>query len=264
MSAHRRTPPPASTDEANKTPARWRGSIDTLRPSASASRARETCSARSEPANLPVAWLWRRSLRASFLLFWLFFHRFRAEADVVRRQPDQTRGHRQIAQPLERLLPQPHTQRNLRILGKAAVALRMLDIVQHINHVRAAHAGRIIHARVVVRRILPDLLRALAGQILHVILTAEMQTPCRARLDAGGLQPRADAIRAQSTLVHLFRRAVELRYIEGAASDAVLASNAVLLLKIDDAVRILHDRAVGRTRQQTSGIGAVHALILAH
>ena len=35
-------------------------------------------------------------------------------------------------------------------------------------------------------------------------------------------------------------------------------------LKVDDAVGILHDRAVRRTRLQASGIGAVHALILAH
>src|SRR5262249_27463149 len=43
-----------------------------------------------------------------------------------------------------------------------------------------------------------------------------------------------------------------------------LAADAVVLLEIDDAVLILHDRVLGRTRSQAPWIGAMHALILAH
>ncbi len=67
--------------------------------------------------------------------------------------------------------------------------------------------------------------------------------------------------------VHLwtfFVVGIELRNIEGAAGDAILAADAVFLLEIDDAVAVLHDGAVGRARAQAAGIGAVHALILAH
>ncbi len=79
-----------------------------------------------------------------------------------------------------------------------------------------------------------------------------------------GSRPGSYTVRTQSAFVDFFRRGVELGNIERATRDAELASDAVLLLEIDDPVRILHDGAVGRTRAQASGIGAVHALMLAH
>src|SRR5208337_4012324 len=50
----------------------------------------------------------------------------------------------------------------------------------------------------------------------------------------------------------------------GTTRDAELAADTVFLLEIDDAIGVLHDRAVGRTGGQATGIGAVHALVLAH
>src|SRR5262249_11401041 len=55
-----------------------------------------------------------------------------------------------------------------------------------------------------------------------------------------------------------------LRNVERAARYAVLTPDAVLLLKIDDAVRVLDDGAVGRARAQAPRVLAVHALVLAH
>ena len=155
-------------------------------------------------------------------------------------------------------------ERNLRIFRQSTVPLRMIDVVQHVDDVRAADARRIVHSRVLVRGVFAQLLGALLGQILHVVLGAEMQAAGGTRFDAGRLQARAHAIRTQRTLVNLLGFVVELRNIERATGHAILAADAVFLLEIDDAVGVLHDGAVGRTRQQATWIGAVHALVLAH
>ena len=79
----------------------------------------------------------------------------------------------------------------------------MIDVVQHVHHVRAADARRIVHARVLVRGVLAQLRGALLGEILHVVLAAEVQAAGGTSLDAGRLQPRAHAIRTQRALVNL-------------------------------------------------------------
>jgi hypothetical protein len=57
---------------------------------------------------------------------------------------------------------------------------------------------------------------------------------------------------------------IEFGDVEGAAGDAILAADAIVLLEIDDAVLILHDGVVGGAGCQAAGVGAVHALVLAH
>ena len=52
------------------------------------------------------------------------------------------------------------------------------------------------------------------------------------------------------------------RDVERAAGLAVAAADAVLLLEVDDAVRVLHDRAGRRARPQAARVGAVHAAVL--
>src|SRR5437870_9784693 len=111
---------------------------------------------------------------------------------------------------------------------------------------------------------IPQLLRARVRDRAHVALRAELQTAGGTRFDARGLESLTDAVRTQGALVDLLRRAVERRDVEGTARDAVLAPDAVLLLKIDDAIGVLNDRAVRRTCAQAPGILAVHALVLAH
>ena len=57
---------------------------------------------------------------------------------------------------------------------------------------------------------------------------------------------------------------VEFRDVERTARNAKPAADAVLLPKINNAVHVLDDGAVGRTRPQAAGIRAVHALVFAH
>src|SRR5436189_3250 len=83
-------------------------------------------------------------------------------------------------------------------------------------------------------------------------LGPELQASGGTRLDAGGLEPLSDAVRAQRALVDLLRGRVESRDIERAPRHAVLAADAVLLLEVDDPVRVLHDCAVGRAGAKTS------------
>src|SRR5207247_1471079 len=107
-------------------------------------------------------------------------------------------------------------------------------------------------------------LRSLVGERTHVALRPELQTAGRTRFDARRFEPLPDAIRAERALVDFLGRAVELRDVERTPRDAVLAADAVLLLEVDDAVRVLDDGAVGRACAQAAGILAVHALVLAH
>ena len=62
--------------------------------------------------------------------------------------------------------------------------------------------------------------------------------------------------------VHLwtfFVSGVELRNVEWTPRDAVLASDAVVLLEVDDPVGVLDDRSVRGAGFQTAGIGAMQA-----
>src|SRR5476651_762416 len=101
---------------------------------------------------------------------------------------------------------------------------------------------------------LAQLRRTRVGDRPHVGFRAELQAPCRARLDARRLEPLPDAVRAERALVDLLRVAVELRDVERTSRHAVLAPDAVLLLEVDDAVRVLDDGAVGRARAEAPGI----------
>ena len=57
---------------------------------------------------------------------------------------------------------------------------------------------------------------------------------------------------------------IELGNVERTTGDAVLAADAVCLLKIDDTVLVLDNCAISRTGLQTSRFRAVHALVFAH
>src|SRR5215813_15403197 len=130
----------------------------------------------------------------------------------------------------------------------------MFRVVQYINHMRALHPRRIVNARVLEARHLAELLRAVLGQELHVILRTEMQAPRRARFDARRLEARAHPVHTQRALKDFPRRRAELRDVERTAGHAVAAADALLLLEIDDPIHILNDRSVRRARGQTSWI----------
>src|ERR1700674_2420625 len=126
-----------------------------------------------------LLWLLR-----SFRLFlrWLFTL-FGAEGEIVGARRDDSTDERQIAEPLQRALPDPDQQRDVRIFRQAAIFLRIVDVVQNVNYVRAADARRIIHSGVLVGGVLVQLRNALLGQVLHIFFTAEVQAAGRTSFD---------------------------------------------------------------------------------
>src|ERR1700722_19858084 len=86
----------------------------------------------------------------------------------------------EIAEPLERPLPETHRKRNVRIAGQTAVEFGILGIVQDVNDVSTADAG--------ITGIVAELLGAELSQFLHLVLGAEMQATGGARLDASGFE----------------------------------------------------------------------------
>src|SRR4029077_14630641 len=71
------------------------------------------------------------------------------------------------------------------------------------------------------------------------------------------------AVGAQRAFVSLVVALGDARDVEGAAGDAVAAADAVLFVKVHDAVRVLHDGARRRAGLQAPRVGAVHAAVLA-
>ena len=165
---------------------------------------------------------------------------------------------------LKDVFPNGETERNARLGRQVAIVLRLGDVVQNINDVRAANRVGVVDTRVFESRHIAQLRGPLFGQELHIVLGAKVQAARRTRLDAGGFQASSYSVRAQGTLVNLLGVGIELRNIERTTGDTELAADTVFLLKIDDAVLVLHDGAVGRTGPQAARIGAVHALMLAH
>src|SRR4029077_13787618 len=174
------------------------------------------------------------------------------------------RGDSKAARPLQRPLPHLDEERNGWVFGQTTVLLRLVFVVQHINHVRAADAGRIVNAGILVRAVGFELLRALVGQVQHVCLAAKVQAARGAGLDASRFKPRAYAIRAERAFVDFLGFGVEFGDIEWAAGHAILAADAVFLIEVDNAIGVLHDGAVRRTGHQAARLFAVHALVFAH
>src|SRR5450759_2375239 len=129
---------------------------------------------------------------------------------------------------------------------------------------RSANGLRIVNAGVLPAEMFLQLFSALLGDEFHVVFAAELQAARGTRLDAGGFQALADAVGAECALINALGLGIEARNIEGTTGNAEFAANAVFLVEVDDAVGVLHDGAVGRTSSQAAGVGAVHALILAH
>src|SRR5258705_8953178 len=190
--------------------------------------------------------------------------RLRPELQIMSEQSNQAADQGHVAQPLQRVLPELHGQRDSRIAGQPAVKFRLGGVVEDVNPASAADARGIVYAGVFITEVIAKLFGAILGKELHVVLGAEMQAAGGAGLDASRFKPLADAIRAEGTLVHPLGDTVELRNVERAARDAITAADAMILLEIHDAVGVLNDGAVGGASFQTTLLGAVHALVLAH
>src|SRR5256885_7023482 len=254
---------PASPQSKNttvtRTPALSAANRCRKRPPASDSIAPQTHSAapgheaKSDPAG---SWL------RSFL--WRVISIFRPEPQVVHEQPDQSAYHCHVSEPLQWPLPQLHHQRNGRIARQPAVKFWLCRVMKHVNHARASDPLRIVNTGVREIVVVLQLLRSLLRQHQHVFFASKVQTTCRTRLDARGLQPFADAVRTQRALVNALRLFIELRNIERASADAISATDALVLLKIHNPVRVLDNRPVRWARSQTTRLRAVHALIFSH
>src|SRR6266702_6695595 len=132
---------------------------------------------------------------------------------------------------------------------------------QHVHDVRAADALRTVYGRL-GESPLVQVLQPVVRLDDHVLLRAEGEGLRRAGLDTRRLESHRDPIGTERALVDLRVLLAETRDVEGAAGDAIAAADAVLLVEIDDAIRILHDGARGGARLEAAGICAVHALIL--
>ncbi len=152
----------------------------------------------------------------------------------------------------------------MRVLWQPAVGFWIRGVVQYIDDMRSANSRGVVHAGIGKAGLIAKLSRARFGEFLHFALRSEMQAARWARLDARGFEPLAHAIIAERALENLARRRTELRNIERASGHAVAAADAVRFLKVHDAVGVLHDGTIGRTRDQASRLRAMHALILAH
>ena len=136
--------------------------------------------------------------------------------------------------------------------------------MQNVDDAGAADAGRVVHAGVREIGMLAELLRAVSSELKHVVFRTKVQAAGRTRLDARRLESLAHAVGTERTFEDAMRLRIHLRNVERAAGDAVTAPDAIGLLKIHDAIGVLHDGAVGGTGGQTARLGAVHALVLAH
>src|SRR5689334_607985 len=164
------------------------------RPRPSGSRARQTCSAGC--VHTGGADLRGSRLFPFMFLFEFFDARLRSESQIVNEEPDQSADDGEIAQPLQRALPQSHADRDVRIGWQAAIQNGLRRVVQNVDYARTADTGWIVNASVRKAVMIAKLFRSLLRQILHVVFAAEVETASGTRLDAGGLEIFGNAVGA--------------------------------------------------------------------
>ena len=200
-------------------------------------------------------------------MFWKlirFRHNLWPESQVVDRQSEQTSDDGEVAQPFQGMLPKLDAPRNRGILWQTAVNFRIGGVVENIDDVRTADACGIVDACIAEAGNIAELLRALFCEVFHVRFGAEVEAAGGTTLDACGLETLADPVGAERALENFARFGAEFRNVEWATRHAIAAADAVVFLKVDDAVGILNDGGVRGAGFQTAGIFAMHALILAH
>ena len=158
-----------------------------------------------------------------------------------------------------------HKRTAIGIVGSRgrSIELRPLAEGEHRHDGCSSHARRIVD-RCLCEPVGVELLDPLIGDLEHRVLRAELQAARGAGLDARGLKTHRHAIDAHRALVHALGLRVELGNVEGASGHAVPAADALVLLKVDNAVGVLHDGPGRGARGEAPGLGAVHALVLAH
>ncbi len=171
-------------------------------------------------------------------------------------------GDRQQAQRLGHALPDLHHRADAWVLGQIGVQLGLVHMLQHVHHVGATHALRVVQAGVLVAARFQVF--HTAGRVLgHRLLAAEGDRAGRAGLHAGRLLAHRHPVRTQRAFVGLVVLPGNARHVERTTGHAVAAADAVLFLEVDDAIGVLDDRAGRRTGLQAARIAAVHAAFLA-
>src|SRR5438445_1491338 len=187
-----------------------------------------------------------------------------SEAQVVGEDAKQASDHGDIPNPLQWLLPKTDRPGNVRIFRQTAVEFGVAGIVKDVDDVSPFHSGWIIDSGVFEAGIFPKLLCTRFGERFHIRLRAKMQAAGRTSLNAGGLQTLCNPVHAKRALEDLARRGTEFRDVKRAASYAIAAADTMILLKIHDAIDVLHDGAICGTGDQASRLLTVHALIFTH
>src|SRR5271155_1876820 len=113
--------------------------------------------------------------------------------------------------------------------------------MQHVDDASPPDSRGIVHTGIREVVIVAKLLRAFLRGIQHVLFASKVQTARGARLNARWLKAFLHSIRAKRALEDAICLRIHLRNVEGATGDAIAAANAVSLLEIDDAIRVLHD-----------------------
>src|SRR4029077_9272376 len=126
-----------------------------------------------------------------------------SEAQVVREDAQQTSDDGNVSDPLERLLPEAHRPRNVRVSWQASVKFGIAGIVEDIDNVSAFDSGWIVDSGVCEAGMIAKLSRARFREFLHFGLGAEVQAAGRTRLNAGGLQALRNPVHAKRALENL-------------------------------------------------------------
>src|ERR1019366_5904392 len=189
-------------------------------------------------------------------------HLLGAEIEVVADGGYERTRDRQQADGSEDVLPEPDSQRHVRVAWQA-VPFRMVRVREDRDDARPADTLRVVE-RGGREAALFELIHAETPQRDHVFLGAEMQAAGGTGFHARRLESHRRTVHAQRALRHLSRLRVELRHVERAARLAIAAADAVVLVHVHDAVRVLHDGARCGAGLEASRLGAVHALVLAH
>ncbi len=141
----------------------------------------------------------------------------------------------------KRPFPEVNGRIDRRVLRQIVIQLRLVVVVQHVHDMRPAHPLRVVDTRVGIATRF-QLIDPLLGNLQHLLLGAKVNGPGRTGLHAGWLLTNADAIHAQRAFVDPVVLFIETRHVERTARDAVSATDAVILLEIDDAIGVLNNR----------------------
>src|SRR5258708_27172254 len=118
--------------------------------------------------------------------------------------------------------------------------------MQHVHDMSTAYARRIVEASILVSARL-EILDGAFGVLLNLLLGSEHDRLRRTGLRARRALSDGDAIRTKRALVRLVVHLGDGRNVEGASLDGVSTTDAFIVIKINDAVGILDDRARSRT-----------------